>query len=59
MVQVLREDGNVIGVGEYVCVWVCWNGYLVHEKVGKCRWIVVFVDGVRCGQCRHIYLGGS
>ena len=59
VVQVLREDGNVIGVGEYVCVWVCWNGYLVLEKVGKCRWAYrpirnSFGEACLCGWCAAV-----
>ena len=31
----LGEDGNVIGVGEYVCVLMCWDWYVVHENNEK------------------------
>ena len=29
------EDGDVVGVGEYSCVWMCWDWYVVHEEFEK------------------------
>ena len=37
LILVLRVDGYVINIGEDVCVWMCWDGYVVHEKVGEGR----------------------
>ena len=34
-VRVLREDGNVIGVGEFECIWIKLDVYVVHENVEK------------------------
>ena len=36
-VRMLEEDGDVVGIGEYVCVWMYFDWYVVHEEADKDR----------------------